>query len=39
MDGRWGRSAAESTSLKLKLETPAVIEGKDWELVGACGKL
>ncbi|TKY51946.1 hypothetical protein E2542_SST23466 [Spatholobus suberectus] len=34
-DGGWGRSAAESTSLELKLETMAVIDGKDWELVGA----
>ncbi|WVY96960.1 hypothetical protein V8G54_029111 [Vigna mungo] len=33
---RWGRSAAESTSLKLKLETLAVIHGKDWDLRWAC---
>lgn len=29
VDGGWGRSAAESTSLKLKLETMAVIDGED----------
>lgn len=39
VDGGWGRSAEQSTSFKLKLETLAVIDGKDWELVGGCGKL